>query len=304
MLKNKLLSWLILVLLALSSTSAPAREYDDLIDSGYIRVGFYKDFPPYSFIENGKAKGIDVEIGKRIAEYLGVRFEPHWITPGENLGDDLRNNVWRGSRFDKDEENPLAQKTLADVMMRVPYDRNYSYMRDSTGQLVNEQVVMFGPYQRETWQIAFDSDRIEKVSTVAKFQYHPIGVEIDSLPDFYLSSAFNGRIRNQTKHYMKPAEAYQALRNAEVTGVMSMRSEADYWLTQFNEPRLKLGENGFPMIGKQKWDIGMAIRQSDRQLGNEIAYAVDRLIHSGEMDKIFQNLGLRYELPGYYQDVR
>ena len=303
--RSHLIRSFILLLALVSSSSSFARLYDDVIDSGYIRVGFYKDFPPYSYIENGEPQGIDVEIGKRIADALGVRFEPHWITPDENLEDDLRNNVWKGHYLDKSEDGAHIPKNVADVMLRVPYDREYAYRQDiSTGEYVNEMVVMFAPYQRETWQIVFDSEKIEKVSTVAKFQYHPIGVEIDSLPDFYLTSAFQGRMRNQTRHYMNAGEAYAALRDGEVTGVMSMRSEADHWLHRFGDDRLKLGENGFPMIGKQKWDIGMAVRQTDRQLGNEIDWIIEKMIKSGEMEQLFADLGLRYELPGLYQDVQ
>lgn len=296
---------LIALLLAVaSSTVAQARYYDVVIESGFIRVGVYKDFPPYSYIENGEPAGIDVELGKAIAEKLGVRFEPHWIIPDENLEDDLRNNVWKGHYLDKSEDGAHIPKNVADLMMRVPYDKEYSYRQDiSTGEYVNEMVVMFGPYQRETWQIAFDSSKIDKVSTIAKFQYHPIGVEIDSLPDFYLTSAFNGRMREQTKHYAKAEDAYAALDRGEVTGVMSMRSEADHWLSRVNNPKLKLAENGFPMIGKQKWDIGMAIRQSDRQLGNEIDWIMERMILSGEVEQLFNKLGLQHELPGLYQEL-
>lgn len=296
---------LVTLLLALaSSTIAQARYYDVVIESGFIRVGLYKDFPPYSYMLDGEPAGIDVALGKAIAEKLGVRFEPHWIIPDENLEDDLRNNVWKGHYLDKSEDGAHIPKNVADVMMRVPYDKEYSYRQDiSTGEYVNEMVVMFGPYQRETWQIAFDSSKIDKVSTIAKFQYHPIGVEIDSLPDFYLTSAFNGRMRDQTKHFAKPEQAFSALNNGEVTGVMAMRAEADHWLHQLNNPKLKLAENGFPMIGKQKWDIGMAIRQSDRQLGNEIDWIMEKMILSGEVEQLFSDLGLQYELPGLYQKL-
>lgn len=294
----------IAILLALvSSATVHARYYDDVIASGYIRIGVYKEFPPYSYIENGEPAGIDVELGKAIAQKLGVEFEPHWITPDENLEDDLRNNVWKGHYLDKSEEGAHVRKNVADVMMRVPYDREYSYRQDvATGEYVNEMVVMFGPYQRETWQIAFDSSKIDKVSTVAKFQYHPIGVEIDSLPDFYLTSAFNGRMREQTKHFAKVEDAYAALNQGEVTGVMSMRAEANHWLHRLSNPKLKLAENGFPMIGKQKWDIGMAIRQTDRQLGNEVDWIMEKMILSGEVEQLYNKLGLEYELPGLYEE--
>jgi ABC-type amino acid transport substrate-binding protein len=281
-----------------------ARYYDDVISSGYIRIGVYRDFPPYSFVDNGTPTGVDIEIGRRIAAALKVDFQVHWITPDENLDDDLRNNVWKGHYLDKNDAQPLAPKQLADVMMRVPYDREYSFRRDeATGEMVNEQVVMFGPYQREGWRIAFDSQKLEEVSTVAVFQYHPVGVEIDSLPAFYLTSAFQGRMRNNTHHYPSLHKAFAQMQKGKVDAVMGMRSEVDWQLSKVEGERYRIGENGFPMIGRQKWDLGMAIKHSYRQLGYAVEEVVDGMVRSGEMAQLFGRYGLTYELPGLYQDA-
>ena len=87
------------------------RTYDIILESGYLKVGVYENFPPYSYTVDGEPRGIDVELGKRIAREIGVDFKVHWIVPDENLGDDLRNNVWKG--------HYLAKQRLADIMMRV-----------------------------------------------------------------------------------------------------------------------------------------------------------------------------------------
>jgi len=283
---------------------AQARSYDDVIASRSISIGVYKDFPPYSYIRDGKPAGVDVEIGQRIADAFDLKLKVHWITPDENLEDDLRNNVWKGHYLDKDEENPLALKNLADVMMRVPYDREYAFKRGDLDLLINDQVVLFGPYQRERWQVAFDSRKIESVSTVAVFQYHPIGVEVDSLPDFYLTSAFAGRMRKHTHHFPNIRAAFTAMEQSKVDAVMGMRAEVDWLLSDSDEKAFKLAENGFPMMGKQQWDIGMAVKHSYRQLSYAVEDVVDGLIRSGEMADIYADYGLRYELPGLYQDVQ
>jgi len=301
--KCKLLTLLLSTCLAFAG-QVHARYYDDVISSGYIAIGLYKNFPPYSYEQNGQPAGVDVEIGKRIAAKLGVEFRPHWITPDENLEDDLRNNVWKGHYLDKDEEQPLAMKKLADVMMRVPYDREFAFRRESTGEMAHEQVVMFGPYQRESWRITFDSRKLDEVSTVAVFQYHPIGVEIDSLPAFYLTSAFGGRMRDNARHFMNVGEAFEAMQNGKVDAVMGMRAEIDWQLFKANDPNYRIGENGFPMMGKQKWDLGMAIKSTYRQLGYAVEEVVDRMIRSGEMAKVYEQYGLTYELPGLYQEVQ
>ncbi|MDF2180749.1 transporter substrate-binding domain-containing protein [Neptuniibacter sp. CAU 1671] len=300
---NKRLSVGLLVCASLLSSLAHSRSYDDVISSGYINIGVYRDFPPFSFEKDGQPAGVDIEIGKKIAEELGVKFKVHWITPDENLEDDLRNNVWKGHYLDKDEENPMALKNLADVMMRVPYDREFSYMRDSTGAMINEQVVMFGPYQSESWQVAYDSRKMKHVTTVAVFQYHPIGVEIDSLPAFYLTSANGGRMREKTHHYVNATAAYEGLEKGEVSAVMAMRSEVDWLLFSRPNEAYKLGENSYPAMGKQQWDIGMAIQHSYRQLGYAVEDVVDKMVRSGQMEEVFKQYGLRYEKPAFYKEL-
>ncbi|SFF80611.1 substrate-binding periplasmic protein [Neptunomonas qingdaonensis] len=300
MLRNKLCAFLISICLGFSG-QIHARAYDDVIASGHLVVGVYHDFPPYSYLVEEQPKGVDVELGAAIAAEFNLELKLHWITPDENLEDDLRNNVWKGHYLDKDAENPLAMKKVADVMMRVPYDREFAYRQDmQTGEMVNEQVVMFGPYQRESWRVAFDAEKIDAVKTMAVFQYYPIGVEIDSLPDFYLTSAFQGRMRKNVHHYTNPGKAFAAMQTGEVDAVMAMRSEIDDLLFTANEPRYQVAENGFPSIGKQKWDVGMAVKSSYRQLGYAVEEVVEKMVRSGEMESLFSRYGLTYELPELY----
>lgn len=270
------------------------RTYDDIIASGYLKVGVYRDFPPYSWEEDGEPQGIDVELGRRLAEGLGVAFRVHWVTPDETLEDDLRNNVWKGHYLDR--------QRLADVMLRVPYDTRYAYMQDATGEYVNEQVVMLAPYQQETWQIAFDPARLAQVNSLAVFRNHPIGVEIDTLPDFYLSSVFRGQLRDQVRHYRNVREAFAAMEKGEVSGVMGMRAEVEHELARPGKGDFRLADNGFPGIGRQAWDVGMAIRQNHRQLGYALEAVIDRLVRSGEMAALFREKGLSYSVPGYYRE--
>ncbi|PHQ25442.1 amino acid ABC transporter substrate-binding protein [Marinobacter guineae] len=270
------------------------RTYDIILESGYLKVGVYENFPPYSYEVDGEPRGIDVELGRRIAEEMGVDFIVHWITPDENLGDDLRNNVWKG--------HYLAKRRLADVMLRVPYDKTYAYMQDSTGEYINEQVVLFGPYQQETWQVAYNPEKLDSVETVAVFQYHPIGVEIDTLPDFYLTSGLGGRMREQVQHYPNVREAFQAMREGEVSAVMGMRAEIDHELAKPGNADFKAASNGFPGIGKQVWDVGMAIKHTHRQLGYALEAIVDKLVKSGELNELFASEELRYSVPDYYRE--
>lgn len=286
------------ILLSLSCLAfagqAFSRSFDDIIDSGELIVGMYRDFPPYSWQEGEQAKGVDADIAQAIASKFGVTLKIHWITPDETLEDDLRNVIWKGHYLDR---------KVADIMMRVPYDREFSLKRDDIGLLVNELVVMTAPYQRERWQVVYNTDKLEAVRTMAVFAYHPIGVEIDSVPAFYLTSAMRGRMREKTHHYTTIYEAYDAMLDTKVDAVMGLRGQTDWLLNQRNNGNYARGENGFPEMGKQQWDLGIAVKTDFRQLGYEAGDVIDALIKSGEMKKIFETYGLQYEKPGLYQDV-
>ncbi|MEM6485914.1 MAG: transporter substrate-binding domain-containing protein, partial [Pseudomonadota bacterium] len=58
---------------SLTNKDPEDRTLDDVLESGFIEIGVYKDFPPYSFEnEAGEAAGIDIEVGRLIASGLGV----------------------------------------------------------------------------------------------------------------------------------------------------------------------------------------------------------------------------------------
>ena len=64
--------------LLLASTAADARSLDDIIQSGTIRIGINPNFPNMSVRnESGEWVGFDIEIGKALAEGIGVEVE--WV---------------------------------------------------------------------------------------------------------------------------------------------------------------------------------------------------------------------------------
>jgi len=287
--------WLTLCCALAQADVVRVRAFDDIIESGVLKVAMYENFPPYSYQQDGQPRGVDFELAQKLAEGLGLKLEVLWVTPDETLDDDLRNFIWKG--------HYLRRDVLADVMLRVPYDREFSYKRNELGELINELVVMFGPYQRERWQTAYDDRRIEDMPSVAVFQYHPIGVEVDSVPSFYLSSVFEGRLAKNLHHYPSVQQAFAALKEGEVDATMATRGEIEWLMAQAGDSHLKLAENAYPNMGKQVWDLGMAVHESNRQLAYALEEVLEPLILEGGMEKLYAKHGLHYELPGLYQDV-
>ena len=78
------------------AASLPARA-DALArirQQGRLRVAVYKDFAPYSL---AGGKGIDADLGRALAARLGVAADIVAYTADEEMGDDLRNMVWKGA---------------------------------------------------------------------------------------------------------------------------------------------------------------------------------------------------------------
>lgn len=281
------------LLLLAQGAQAQVRPFDDIVASGVLKVAVYENFPPYSFQQDGQARGVDVELAQKLADSQGLKLELLWVAAGEKLDDDLRNFIWKG--------HYLRPEQLADVMLRVPYDREFSNKRNELGELVNELVVMFAPYQRERWQVAHDTRRLKEVPSVAVFGYHPIGVEVESVPSFYMSSVFGGRMSSHTRHYPSPPLAFAAMREGKVDAVMAMRGEIEWLLHEAGDPQLKAAENAYPEMGRQQWDIGMAVHESNRQLAYALEGGLEELIGSGELAAIYARYGLRYEVPELYE---
>lgn len=285
--------WFTALLLCCQTVQAQVRTYDDMIAAGELKVAVYKDFAPYSFEDGGQPRGVDVDLAKALAKALGVRLVLVWAPAGEKLDDDLRDYIWRG--------NQLRNQQLADLMMRVPYDRDYAQKRNELGELENGHVVMFGPYQNESWQVAYDRRRLDSVGSVAVFEHHPIGVEVDSVPSFYLSSVFNGMLSNRTHHYPGVPQAFAAMKAGEVDAVMAMRGEIDWQVHEANDSQLALAQNAYPNMGRQLWEIGMAVHESNRQLAYAVEEALEGLIRDGTLEAIYAGYGLRWEVPEMYQ---
>lgn len=291
----RLVALLCSLLLVIGQAQARVRAHEDILESGILKVAVYKDFPPYSFETDGKPRGVDVDLAQRLADELGLKVELLWVTPGEKLEDDLRNFIWKG--------HYMRPGVLADLMLRIPYDREYANRLNDVGEVEQDQVHMFGPYQRERWQVVHDRKRLPKVDTIGVFQYHKIGVELDSVPSFYLTSVLAGRLRANTEHYASIGTAFDAMRAGKVDAVMAMRGELDWLVHQAKDANLLKADNTYPTLGQPYWDIGMAVHESNRQLANSVDGLLEDMIRSGEMAKIYARYGVYYELPGLYQDV-
>lgn len=288
----KKISFLFLIPLLLS-LQLSSRSLDEIQKEGNIIVALYDNFPPYSYIEDGVVKGIDVDIAKQVAKNIGVKVKWYFTGSDENLDDDLRNVIWKGH---------LIHKTKADVMFRVPFD--YDFIREtdkSTGELNNELVVMKSPYQAERWIIVTNKKAIPEIPSLAIFKYHKIAVELDTLPDAHLGSSFRGVLQNNIKHYRDIKDALKDLEEGKINAVAALKSQAEFFL-DFNKNKEKYFMSKDIPYARSVWDLGVAVRTDFRALSYEIDGQIETMYKKGEIKEIFNKYGVSYEKPLVYQN--
>mgnify|MGYP000533667178 CR=1 FL=1 len=273
--------------------SANARSLEDIQDSGQIIVAVYEDYAPYSFQKNVENRGIDVDIAREIAKGLGVSLEIMWLAPDESTEDDLRNAIWKGH---------MIHRNKADLMMRVPYDRAFQQKRDDLGLLVHELVHMFAPYHTESWQVAHAVSRLPELTTLNYFAYHKVGTEIDTVPHMYLSSVFGARFAKNIVQYRTTEHTFSAMQNGDVDAVMGLRSQIGYFSNMYGSKEYQVAALGFPQLGKQKWDIGMAVHNDFRALSYAAGDVISEMINNGQMAKVFAKYNAKFEIPDYYRE--
>lgn len=255
------------------------QSLDDIVERGWIEFAVYEDFAPWSHEEAGQLAGVDIDVGHLIAGELGVEARFVATQADESVDGDLRNNVWKGA---------VIGGEVSNVMLHVPYDRELGCR--------NEMVVLTGQYFNESLAIAFSRAEYPDGGPVpAFFRFDTVGVENDSLSDFYLSSLAGGQVIPKMTRYPSHADAMAALRAGEVMAVMGARGQLEQGL----DDTLDIHAPPLPGLAKAKWTIGVALRHNWRPLGYAVDDAIRAAVADGRMEAIFAKHGLSYTAPDW-----
>lgn len=252
---------------------------DEIRAKGRLRIGVYADFAPFSTGEGPALAGIDVDVARLLADRLGLRPELVAVPAGETVDDDLRHHVWRGT---------LVDRAVVNLLLHVPYSREL--------QIRSELAVLVQPYFTETLLLARDPEQTGGEASLEALAGLRIGVELDSLPDFYLGSVLNGRLRDGLVHHRRPEEGLQALRRGEIAAFMGLASQVEAGLGGEAE-RFDLSPVPLPGLGMTAWGIGAAVRENARDLGYAASDILAAAVRDGSMTALFAAHGITYRPP-------
>jgi ABC-type amino acid transport substrate-binding protein len=260
--------------LAVATTPAFALPLEKVMAKKVLRIAVYQDFAPWSWTKDGKLTGIDVDLGKLLADRLGLAVDYFDLMAGEGVDDDLRIAVWKG---------PIMGAAAADIMMHVPYDRAFA--------LRNDRVFIVSPYYRESFAMACDRTAVDCEAAPAEFKGHKIAAEIDSVPDFYFTGSFGGSLRSDVAHMPSGAAAVNAVKTGKAEVVMATRAQVESAIHAGGDG-LAVRRSAIPMLTSQGWDIGMAVKDDARDLGDRIETEMAAMLANGTLDSLFARYGV------------
>lgn len=245
---------------------------------GTIRVVVYQNNRPWSWEEGGKLVGLDADLAQAIASKLGVRADVAQLVADESADDDLRNGVWKGG---------LLGFTPGDLMLHVPFDRGFAAR--------NDQVAIIAPYYRESFGLAGGGGMaVETMPT--EWKGRRLAVELDSIPDFYLIGSFGGVLAKDVTHYPTGSDAMVALTDGRADAVLASRAQIEEGLRRAGDAAaaVRMRKGPLPAFASPGWDIGMAVKENSRTLGDAVEEIITAMGTSGEMKALFAGYGVTW----------
>jgi len=254
--------------------AAGARAAGDALaavrERGTLTVAVYRDMPPFHV----DGRGIDVDLANALAQALGVKASLMPFPAGEDMGDDLRNMVWKGH---------YLGYGPADVLMHVPVDRP---LMDA-----NPQVTIFGPYYRERVAIARRLDVLPALESLRQLGTQQVAVPGQTLAGWLLLGADGGAYRQQLSTQWKDGtECARALQRGDVNVAAGLASELETVL--HGDARFAIEPLPSPRAPRDGWAAGLAVRKDAGDLAQALQQALNELAGSGRLKAIFAARGV------------
>lgn len=245
---------------------AEARPLAHIMVSGHITFSVSASAPPFSFTDHEDVLGIDVDLGRKLAERLGLKaqFNTRDNADGLDANADVTMNV-------------ITQMTSGPSLF-LPQKANGHFIP----YFIDSLVIIASPE-------AVDVDGISLISTKGK-----IGVVQSSMADHALTASYKEKEQQQSK--IKPYKNFAALlegfRSSEVALLMAPLSQAAIAMRSAGR-KVRYVKPEFVPQSLRKWNITLGVNTAHDALAQILKENIEHLRKSGAIQKIFA----RYSVP-------
>lgn len=237
--------------------NASARTLAEVKSLGAIFMCAGPDALPYAS-DKPETPGFQIEIGRAIAEGLGVSLNIEWIIARR------RRNL-------------------------VNCDMTLDSINDPE---VNEgQARLSRPYQKSGVALGLRRDA-EAISDFRELKNgQKIGVMINSFASMVL-----GKADKDTSPYAFQSDMVEDLRKGELYGAAVSAATLSYYIFQHPDSGLRL-VNAFGGEPELTWEVAVGLRKSDAALVAAVNEILEKLIADGTLTRIYAKYGVEHRLP-------
>jgi polar amino acid transport system substrate-binding protein len=236
---------------------AGARTLAEVKSLGAISMCANRDALPYAS-NKPETPGFQIEIGRAIAEGLGVPLNIEWIFPRR------RANV-------------------------VNCDMLLDNINDPE---VNEgRMRLSRPYQKSGLALGLrrGAEDISDFRELKKGQ--KIGVMVSSYASMVL-----GKAGKSISPYAFQADMVEDLQKGELYGAAVSAPTMSYYILQHPDSGLRL-VNAFDSVPQLTWEVAVGLRKSDAALVDAVNEILEKLIADGTLTRIYAKYGIEHRLP-------
>lgn len=233
-----------------------------LVDNGHLTYGIAASFPPFESKDNGELVGFDIDMGKQLADYLGLRTKVLDI--------------------DFDGLIPALQGGRVDII------NSAMYINDERAGVVD-----FVPYMKIGESLIGKADTNLSISNLPEdLSGRTVAVTRGAIGETYMNE-FNDQL---TAANLPPMEIMALPNNQDaLLAVQSGRAEFFDTSTPGAAHTLSQAGDKFKVFNTFALDtqIGIAVPKDKPELKAAMEAAVQKFIDSGEYDKLLE----KYNLP-------
>ena len=236
---------------------ASARTLAEVKSLGAISMCANRDALPYAS-NKPETPGFQIEIGRAIAEGLGVPLNIEWILPRR------RANV-------------------------VNCDMLLDNINDPE---VNEgRMRLSRPYQKSGLALGLRQDA-EEISDFRQLKKNQkVGVMVSSYAAMVLNKA-----GKTTSPYAFQPEMVEDLQKGELYGAAVSVATISYYMQQHPDSGLRL-VNAFDSEPQLTWEVAVGLRKSDAALVDAVNEILEKLIADGTLTRIYAKYGIAHRVP-------
>ena len=202
--------------------------------------------------------GFQLEIGRKIAEGLGVPLSIEWIVP----------------------------RRRANVV-------NCDMMMDSVNnpEMHEGRLLLTRPYQKSGMALVLRKDGADLSSYNDLQKGQKIGVMVNSVASVVL-----GKAGVTTSPYAFQEDMMEDLAKGDLYGAAVSATWVDYYIHSHQDADLKVAYV-FEGDKDLTWDVAVGLRKSDAALQKAISDVLDKLIADGTLTQIYDKYGVKHRVP-------